>query len=127
MACSPEIAKRNGKKGGRPRLEATKLREAIIREAEKRAGPLAKAIVDKAMEGDVPAFREVADRVLGKAAQSLDVTTNSEDMTPISQLDDDQLDKLIASLQRAGVPKSRLGSTQINATEIGCRHGTRSE
>jgi len=66
----------NGKKGGRPRLEATKLREAIIKEIEQRAEPLAKALVDKALTGDVPALRETFDRGIGKPIQDLDITSD---------------------------------------------------
>ena len=55
--------------GGRPRLEATKFREALIRMAEENAEPLAKALFDKALTGDVPALKEAADRSIGKVTE----------------------------------------------------------
>lgn len=39
---------------------------------------IARALLTKAAKGDVYAIREVFDRVEGKAAQSIDVTTNGE-------------------------------------------------
>jgi hypothetical protein len=79
-----DTARENGKKGGRPRLEATVLREALIAAMEAKAKPLADALVDKALEGDVPALREVLDRGLGKPIQGVDHTTNGKDLpTPI--------------------------------------------
>lgn len=56
---------------GRKVLEATKFREALIRKIEERADGLADALLDKALSGDVPALREVADRGLGKSRQTL--------------------------------------------------------
>lgn len=66
-----ETARVNGLKGGRPILEATKYREALIREIEKHAKPLAEVLVKKGLEGDVPALKEINDRGLGKAPQSI--------------------------------------------------------
>lgn len=74
----------NGKKGGRPKLEATKLREALIRKAEERAEELAEAIIEKALDtkkrGDVPALKEVFDRGIGKVVQGLDHTTLGKEL-----------------------------------------------
>jgi hypothetical protein len=63
---------------GRPRLEATKLREAIIKVAQDNAERLAEVLKDKALTGDVPALREIMDRGLGKAHQTMDVTSDNE-------------------------------------------------
>ena len=77
----------NGKKGGRPKLEATKLREALIAMANKHAKELAEALRLKAISGDVPALKEVFDRGIGKPLQQLDHTTNGKELpTPIIQL-----------------------------------------
>jgi hypothetical protein len=65
---------------GRPRLEATKFREALHRELEARAEKLAKVIADKAEEGDIPAWREFVDRVVGRPVQQMDHTTNGKDL-----------------------------------------------
>lgn len=92
----------NGRLGGRPKLVATKLREALILEAEERAAPLAKVLMDKAMAGDVPAIKEMMDRALGKALQNVDVTTDGESLNErITKLDDEQLSQLIKELQGA--------------------------
>lgn len=40
---------------------------------------LAQKLVLKALEGDVPAIKEIGDRLDGKAAQSVDVTHNPSD------------------------------------------------
>lgn len=95
----------NGKLGGRPKLFATKLREAIIRKAEENAEELAEAILGKALGKtdsmvDVPAMKELFDRGLGKALQNVDVTTNGDSLNErITKLDDGQLEQLIASVQ----------------------------
>lgn len=70
----------NGKKGGRPRSEATILREVLIRKIEENAEPIAEALLKKGMTGDVQALRELLDRGLGKPQQSVDHTTNGESL-----------------------------------------------
>lgn len=45
-------------------------------------------LIQKASEGDMNAIKEVNDRVMGKARQSTDITTNGKDLpNPILQLD----------------------------------------
>jgi len=77
-------SKVNAQLAGRPKLMASKLREAIIRKAEERADELAQAIIDKALDGkslgDVPALKEVFDRGIGKVVQGLDHTTLGKEM-----------------------------------------------
>lgn len=84
-----DISRENGRKsknGGRPRLEATKLREALIRKAEAHAEELADSIIGKALgleahrSADVQAHREILDRGLGKPQLSVDHTTNGESL-----------------------------------------------
>jgi len=75
MPWDPAVQSKNGKLGGRPKLEATKLREALYREVEARAEVLAKVIADKAESGDIPAWKEIVDRVMGKPQQSVDHTS----------------------------------------------------
>lgn len=100
LAIRDCIRQKTERRGGRPKLEATKLREALIAEAEKRAAPLAKVLMDKAMTGDVPAIREMMDRALGKALQSFDHTSQGEKM-PVPILvhlkpdDDDESKKVV--------------------------------
>lgn len=63
---------------GRPKSEKTfaNMLRIAIKEAHEDGGnklrKVADALVDKAMTGDVPAIREVADRLDGKVAMSLD-------------------------------------------------------
>lgn len=59
---------------GRPKLEATKLREALIRIAEEKAEPLAQALMEKALTGDVPALKEAMDRTIGKVVDQVKLT-----------------------------------------------------
>ena len=102
---------------GRPRLEATKLREALYREVEARADVLAKVIADKAETGDIPAWKEIVDRVMGKPHQSIDHTTQGESLNEkITTLNDEQLEQLIASVQGA-TSRIALGETAKDSGE----------
>ena len=79
---------KNGRLGGRPKLYATKLHEALIAEAEAHAKPLAKVLAEKALSGDLPAIKEIIDRGIGKALQNVDHTTNGQDIpTPIINIE----------------------------------------
>lgn len=51
-------------------------------------------IVELAVQGDLAAFKEIADRIDGKAPQSLDVTTTHE--RAASELSDAELTAIIA-------------------------------
>ena len=73
-------SKVNAQLAGRPKLFASKLREAIIRRAEEGAEELSAVLYNKALTGDVPAVKEMMDRALGKALQNVDVTTNGKDL-----------------------------------------------
>jgi len=69
---------------GRPKLEATKFREALIAAIEEKAKPLADALVKRGLEGDIPALKEIADRALGRPHQSIDHTSAGKELpTPI--------------------------------------------
>lgn len=65
----------NGKKGGRPKGEATILREKakdyLARRLEEEIGPIADKLIEKASSGDVPAIKELFDRAWGKSVQPL--------------------------------------------------------
>lgn len=72
----------SGNPGGRPkdRPLTDALRRALALEiADKRKGKtkadqIAVALVNKAAEGDVPAYREIADRVEGKVPQAQEIS-----------------------------------------------------
>ncbi len=72
----------------------------------------AAAVVEKAVEGDLAAFKEIADRIDGKAPQSVDVTTRHEQ--PITEWTDADLERVIAdrSTSRTGVAAKAEGQTK---------------
>jgi ribosomal protein L12E/L44/L45/RPP1/RPP2 len=112
-----DASRLNGKLGGRPKMFATKLHQELIRLAEENAVPLARVLMDKAIEGDLPAIKEMMDRSVGKALQNVDVTTDGESLNErITKLDDAQLEQLIASVQ-GGVGRVALGETATDQTE----------
>jgi hypothetical protein len=61
-----EASRINGKKGGRPLLEASRLKQALIVKAEKRADELSDVLIEKALTGDIAALKELFDRTMGK-------------------------------------------------------------
>ena len=63
-------------------------------DGRKKLAIAAAAVVEKAVEGDLAAFKEIADRIDGKAPQSLDVKTTRE--LSISELTDADLAAIIA-------------------------------
>jgi hypothetical protein len=69
-------------------------------------------IVELAVEGDLAAFKEIADRIDGKAPQSVDVTTRHEQ--PITEWTDADLERVIAdrSTSRTGVAAKAEGPTK---------------
>jgi len=50
----------------------------LIEQIVKEKGPIIKALIGKAKEGEVKAITEALNRLLGKAKESVDVTTNGE-------------------------------------------------
>jgi len=69
-------------------------------------------IVELAVEGDLAAFKEIADRLDGKAPQSVDVTTRHEQ--PITEWTDADLERVIAdrSTSRTGIAAKAEGQTK---------------
>lgn len=66
----------------KPKIMADALMLALSREAENEDGPtkklniIANQLVELAMSGDIPAIKEVFDRIDGKAHQSVDLDGN---------------------------------------------------
>lgn len=56
----------------RPWSEA--LNRALLAEDGKKLRALAEKLIDKALEGDVPALKEVGDRIDGKAMQAIEAS-----------------------------------------------------
>ena len=75
-------------------MYAHKLRAALIRKAEEHAEELSGVLLDKALEGDIPAIKEYMDRALGKALQNVDVTSGGEPMRIVT-VNYGQLEKVI--------------------------------
>ncbi|MFO0476587.1 MAG: hypothetical protein ACK52K_15715 [Alphaproteobacteria bacterium] len=71
-------------------------------QGRKKLAIAAAAVVEKAVEGDLAAFREIADRIDGKAPQSVDVTTIHE--RAASELSDLELERIIAEKNQAVRP-----------------------
>lgn len=78
MAGTPEIARRNGMLGGRPKgsvakstLLVQKAKELLIQMYYENVRPINQALIDKAIAGDVMAIKEIHDRTHGKAFQPL--------------------------------------------------------
>ncbi len=73
MAGTPEIARRNGMLGGRPKaahtIQAEKGKAKLIEMYIKNIIPLNQSLIDKALSGDVMAHKEIRDRVHGKSIQ----------------------------------------------------------
>lgn len=85
-----EASKLNGKKGGRPKgtlakstLDAMELRKKLIAKYEEKHEAVTDALIFKAVMGDVPAIKELHDRVYGKSMQSIEMT--GKDGAPINE------------------------------------------
>ena len=59
-------------------LAALEYRRTLIEEIIKEKLPIIRALIEKGKSGDVPALREINDRVVGRAEQLLDVTSGGE-------------------------------------------------
>jgi hypothetical protein len=114
-------ARDNPSKGGKPdKLIRDALMLAVNRVQEgdpdgrKKLAIAAAAVVEKAVEGDLAAFKEIADRIDGKAPQSVDVTTRHEQ--PITEWTDADLERVIAdrSASSARTSKKAEGKTVLN-------------
>lgn len=53
------------------------INRALLAEDGKKLRALADKLIDKAMEGDVPALREIGDRMEGKAMQAIEATVDA--------------------------------------------------
>jgi hypothetical protein len=88
----------NGNKGGRPKYSGEwgdAIRKALHEEDKKtrmiKLHRAARALIAKALEGDVPALREIGDRIDGKASQPVthDVAGSLEQLILASMAPDE--------------------------------------
>jgi hypothetical protein len=80
MSGTPEIARQNLKKGGRPKgsfashtILAAKGKELLIKAYYENIQPINEALITKARAGDIQAIKELHDRVHGKAPQDMNI------------------------------------------------------
>ena len=80
MAGTPEQARINGLKGGRPKgtkgsntLQAEQGKKLLIQAYLDNIKPINEALVEKAKTGDIQAIKELHDRVYGKSPQPMDL------------------------------------------------------
>ena len=59
-------------------LEAEALRQYIIEETIKNKGPIVAALIKQASEGNIPAVKELLDRIFGKANAFLEISDQQE-------------------------------------------------
>ena len=83
-------------------------------QGRKKLAVAAAKVVEMAVAGDLAAFKEIADRIDGKAPQSVDVTTRHEQ--PITEWTDADLERVIAerSAGSARAAKASEGKTVLN-------------
>jgi hypothetical protein len=81
-------------------------------EGRKKLAVAAAKVVEKAVEGDLAAFKEMADRIDGKSTQPVDVTTRHE--PSISELDEAELDRRIRELRIAAGKAPKAEKPQVS-------------
>lgn len=79
MSGTREQAIINGQKGGRPKgskathtIQAEQGKALLIQMYLEQVRPINQALIDKALTGDIPAVKELHDRVYGKSPQPLE-------------------------------------------------------
>lgn len=88
----------NNHRGGRPKgslathtLQTQEAKKALIAMYVENQKDIDQALIDKAKDGDVPAIREVYDRVYGSSKESMEIAVERLDIS------DEQLTQLIAA------------------------------
>lgn len=61
-------------------IEGEAYRAALIAAVLKEKAPLIRALIDRAIKGDVPAIKEIHDRVLGRPSESIDLTSKGKQL-----------------------------------------------
>jgi hypothetical protein len=70
-----DTSRENGKKGGRKKglatIEADKMKEYIAKRVAENGEAIVSVLLEKSLDGDIPAIKELFDRGFGKATQPL--------------------------------------------------------
>lgn len=94
------MASKGGQEGnnnaGRGKLWNDALRKAIVQDDALRLRKAAEQLLDKAAEGEAWAIRELADRLDGKAFQSVELSGGIEIKKRAEELTDDELASIAA-------------------------------
>lgn len=111
---------KGNKLGGRPaqaRLFDDALRRAIAQNSAKKVRDAAEKLLDLAAAGEAWAIKELADRLDGKAAQTIDVTHHRE-------IQDLSIDELLAELatNRAQLAAGRAAEKETGDSELSKVH-----
>ncbi len=79
MSAPAHIARENGKKGGRPvgsksavGLKIEEAKAILIKAYMENIMPINESLIKKAKEGDIPALKELHDRVYGRSMQPVE-------------------------------------------------------
>ena len=109
---SPSASWQPGQSGnlnGRPKSAWTwaslvrKAMDEVGEDGKRLKGQVSKALVTKALTGDVQAIKEIGDRIDGKPKQSIEAKIETE-VTVYNKLNDEELSKVIKSkASEAGV------------------------
>ncbi len=93
IRANRENAKKAGRKKGIATIQAEKLKAYIAERVAENGEAIVAVLLAKALDGDIPATKELFDRGFGKASQQtdVDITSKGEKLT----INDDQLNQLI--------------------------------
>jgi len=116
------MANRGGQKGnnnaakGREWFEALRYALANYEDDKTKRGQalkrIGKKLIEKALEGDMMAIKEIGDRIDGKAVQVIDATVT--EVTSAAELTDEQLIS-IAATSSARAIKEKRGAEKSNS------------
>lgn len=101
--------KRELRQAARMRLD-----EAYAQEVEQSSVGIARAMVSKALEGDVSAARELADRIYGKAVARVEVAHEH----PIAQLEPAEAAELLDALRAVKARRAELAAATIEGEVV---------
>ena len=63
-------------------IQGEAYRAALIAAVLKEKAPVIRALIDRAIKGDIPAIKEINDRVLGRSTESIDLTSKGKALKP---------------------------------------------